>query len=312
MTCLKCGANNIEGSSFCIKCGANLKEIQGTSFVNATSMQNDQQINIQPEQPIFNQPQSINQFQTYNQVQSNNQYYANNQQVVEQPINNSNISSAPLNYLMYIIAVLLKPFKSFKDEEAKLNNTKTAFILTMIMSCAATIINLLKLIFEKVRVYNYDYTIKSEYVWRWDNLKKIDWFQAIGKNFLIYLCVILSIAIVFYIGSLIVKKELQFIKSLSIAATSIIPALISTLILSPLLGKIWNPLSIVFMVLGCSYSLIILYELVNDDLKLEGDVKIYFNLVCFGLLVVAAYYVFMNLFMSSTLGGLSDLLDLFG
>ena len=38
MTCPKCGANNIDGSSFCIKCGANLKELQNSTPIDTTNI----------------------------------------------------------------------------------------------------------------------------------------------------------------------------------------------------------------------------------------------------------------------------------
>ena len=116
MTCPNCGANNIDGSSFCIKCGTNLKDVQVNINVNNAPMQSEQPMNNQQEQPV-QQP-------VYNnQPQNNYQQPMNNQ-------NNVNVSNAPLNYLMYIVAILLKPFKCFKEEETKLCNTKTYLIFS--------------------------------------------------------------------------------------------------------------------------------------------------------------------------------------
>lgn len=298
MICPNCGTTNIDGSSFCIKCGSSLQVMQQTP-INPIPNQNVEQVQqpmMQPEQPVIQQ--------NYNQ------------NIVEPQINsqNSNVSTASLNYLMYILAVLTKPIKGFKDEEAKLNNTKTAFIFTLIVTAAMTIINLFKTIISVVRVYDFSFSKGDTYSWQWENLKDIKFVEVIGKNFLIYACAILSIAIVFYIGSLIIKKQLNFIKSLSIATTSIIPAVIGFMILSPLGNLIWEPLSIIFSVAGLTYSLIILYELINNELKLEGDMKVYFNLACFGLLIFAGYFAYMKLFMPSVSSGINevnDLLDFF-
>ena len=289
MICPKCSANNIDGSSFCIRCGENLKEIQQREPINEAPVQNEQNNNFQ-QQPVYN-----------NQPQNN----------FQQPMNVTNVNTAPLNYLMYIIAVLLKPFKSFKDEEAKLNNSKTSFIFALIVTGAMTLINLITTIFATVRVASYSWSDGYKYSWEWSNLKNIKWLEVIGKNFLIYACVILAITLVFYLGSLIIKKQLSFIKSLSISTTSVIPTVIGSMVLSPLAGMIWNPLSIVFMVGGAVYSLVILYELMNEELKLEGDTKIYFNLVCLGILAVAGYYAYIELFMSSVTSSLNGLMDLF-
>lgn len=285
MICSKCGANNIEGSSFCIKCGANLKEIQQSQSFNREPIQSQQQVSVQQENQIYNQ-QQVN---TQQNIQKTNE--------------------GSLNYFSYIIAVLLKPFKSFNEEEVKLSNAKNSLILTLIITIAMTLVNLVTTIFTTVRVSDFNWSSGYTYSWQWENLKYINWGSAIGKNFFIYLCAIFAVAAVFYIGSLIVKRELNFIKSLSITVTSILPAIICSMIISPLIGKIWSPLSIVFTSVGIIYSLIILYELMNTELKLDKDKKIYFNLVCYGILTIAGYYAFIKLFASST--GLDGLLNLF-
>lgn len=304
MICPNCGANNIYGSSFCIKCGLNLKQQLQTNNVNSISIQNEKPMNNQPAQTIQQQNQPI---QQQSQPIYNNEIKNN----YEQSINNVNASPEPLNYLMYIIGILTKPFKQFKEEESKLNNPKNSFILALIITVFMTIINLFKIIFSTVRVASYSWTKGYTYEWQWDNLKNIKWIEVIGKNFLIYVSVIFLVALVFYLGSLIIKKQLSFIKSLSITATSVIPAVFGIMILSPLGGMIWSHLSIIFSAVGGIYTLIILYELINNELQLEGDKKVYFNLICFGIIAVAGYYAFMKLFTSSISSGFDNLLDLF-
>ncbi len=283
MNCPKCGAENMNGSTFCIKCGTNLQELQSMNHVV-----NNAPMNEQVAQSTF--------------VGSQNQ-------TTQQP--NNPVSTASLNYFMYIIAILLKPFKCFQEEETKLNNPKTSVILALVVSVVMTIINMVKTILTTVRVSSYSWTEGHTSSWQWDNLQNIKWLELIGKNFLIYVCIIFAITLVFYLGGLVAKKQLSFIKSLSIAATSVIPAVFGIMILSPLGGMIWSPLSIVFMVVGAVYTLIILYELMNSELKLEKDAKIYFNLICFGILAVAGYYAYMKLFMSSVAGGLDNIMDMF-
>lgn len=337
MNCPNCGTLNNQNSKFCIKCGNQLSTNDAEQMISIpinepVSTISHSENNMYPGEQIQSNNSDMNYMKSeYNQSTQNinsTDYQSNDnvgiqgnvyqrpvytQTTTQQSVNSgsSNVSTAPLNYLMYIIAVLIKPFKSFKDEETKLNNTKQSFILALIISGAMTIINLIKTIFSTVRVVSYSWTKGYTYSWEWDNLKNIKWLEVIGKNFLIYAGIILAIALVFYLGSLIVKKELNFVKSLSIASTAIIPVVIGAMIISPLVGKIWNPLSVVFTVVSGTYSLIILYELMNDKLKLDEDIKIYFNVVCLGILAVAGYYVYMKLLMSSVTDGLNGLLDLF-
>ena len=288
MNCTNCGTYNNPQSKFCIKCGNALNTDNLNQANELNQNVNPQQSYQQPVQPQMQQP--INNVQTTQAV---------------------NVNTSPLNYLMYLIAILIKPFQCFKEEEDKLNNGKTSIILTLIVTVVMTLSNLIQTILSTVRVASYSWTDGYTYSWQWDNLKNIKWLEVIGKNFLIYAGIILAITIVFYLGSLVVKKQLSFIKSLSISATSVIPAVCGAMILSPILGMIWSPLSMVFTIIGLVYSLIILYELMNNELNLEKDKKIYFNLVCFGILIIAGYYAYMKLFMSSVTGGLDNILDLF-
>lgn len=288
MNCTNCGTYNNPQSKFCIRCGKVLN-------VDNLNQSNGLNQNVNPQQNY--------QYQTQIQMQ--------------QPINNVqaaqsvSVNSAPLNYFMYLIAILIKPFQCYKEEENKLNNSKTSIILTLIVTVVMTLSNLIQTILYTVRVESFSLMNDSTYSWQWDNLKDIKWLEVIGKNFLIYAGIILAITIVFYLGSLVVKKQLSFIKSLSISATSAIPAVCGAMILSPILGMIWSPLSMVFTIVGLVYSLIILYEFMNNELNLEKDKKIYFNLVCFGILIISGYYAYMKLFMSSLTGGLDNILDLF-
>ncbi len=288
MNCTNCGTYNNPQSKFCIKCGNALN----TDKLNQT-MSNELNQNVITQQ-------------NYQQVV---------QPQMQQPINNVeisqtvNVNTSPLNYLMYLIAVLIKPFQCFKEEESKLSNGKTSIILTLIVTVIMTLANLIKTIIFTVRVADISLFEGSSYKWQWENLKYIKWVEVIGKNFLIYAGIILAITIVFYFGGLVLKKQVSFVKSLSISATSVIPAVCAVMILSPILGMIWSPLSMVLTIIGFAYSLIILYELMNSELNLEKDKKIYFNLVCFGLLIIAGYYAYMKLFISPVVDELGSVLD---
>lgn len=300
MTCPNCGANNIDGSSFCIKCGTNLKDVQVNINVNNAPIQSEQPMNNQQEQPV--------QRPVYNnQPQNNYKQPMNNQ-------NNVNVSNAPLNYLMYIVAILLKPFKCFKEEEAKLRNTKTSLIFSSIIAGAMMLITLFKAMIAVVFTKTMDYsTFKYKTSVDFSRLKDLDWLSLIGKNLLIFAGVIVSIALVYYIVSLIFKKSTNFIKMLSISATSLIPYIVLGMIVSPLIGKIWAPLSIFAMIIGVVYSLLIFINLINDDLVFDSvDSKIYFHLICLSILGSAGYYLFMKLMVSSVSNNLNDLLNLFG
>ena len=243
-------------------------------------------------------------------VQEKTVYY----QQPSNPQQNNNVSNAPFNYLMYIVAILLKPFECFKEEESKLCNTKTSFIFSAIIAGAMMLITLVKSMIAVVVTKSMDYsTLKYKTNIDFSKLKDLDWFSLIGKNFLIFAGIIVSIALVYYIVSLMFKKSTNFIKVLSISATSLIPYIVLGMIASPLVGKIWAPLSMIAVVIGVVYSMLIFINLMNADLAFDSvDIKIYFHLICLSILGIAGYYLGMKLILSSLSTNLNDLLNLFG
>jgi len=290
MICPNCNTENNTNSKFCIRCGSNLIGQTIPTEQNLNQFNMNQQI-IEPQVQTYNQPQ-----------------------MASQPINNSSVSYAPLNYLMYIIAVLLKPFKCVKEEESKLSNPKTALILSSIVAGAMMLIDLLKTMISSVFVKTMDLTtFQYKTTMELSNLKNLDYLSLIGKNLLMYAGIIVAITLVYYLASLVFKKSLNFIKTLSIAATSLLPYVILGMVVSPILGKIWAPLSIVALVIGIVYSVLIFFNLINNEVDLENtDLKIYFHLICLSILGIAGYYLFVNMLTSSITGELDNILNMFG
>ena len=292
MICPKCGTNNNDGSSFCIRCGANLIENNMTPQPN-NNVQNNEYL----EQPI-NQPMNN---QTV-QPQINSLSY-------QQPINS--VNNTQLDYFNYMFNAFLKPIECFKKEENKFNDTKTSIIFSSIIAVIIMIINLIKTMISAILTKSFDYTtFKTKTTIDFSKLKDLNYLDLIGKQLLIYAGIILVIALVYYLASLVIKKQTIFTKMLAISATSVMPFVILGMVISPILGKIWTPLSIISLVIGVVYSLLIFITLINKDITFDNeDKKIYFNLVCLSILGSALYYVYIKLLISSKV---SDLLDFFG
>ena len=88
-------------------------------------------------------------------------------------------------------------------------------------------------------------------------------------------------------------------KSLAIVVSAFIPGVIGGMIVGPLLSFIYTPLSMLVIALSIVYSITILYELINDELKLESDQKVYFNIVCYSVIIVIGYFAFTKLIASN-------------
>lgn len=301
MICSKCGTQNVEESKFCIGCGNNLELYkQQTQY---TSMQNQ---NSAYQQPI---QQNVNMMNNVEPISQQTQYNDYQQQNISTSNSNISVSMSISECFFVVLAVILKPFTTFKEELNKLDDFKNSIILSLFISIIATLITLVKTMFSIVRVTSY---WSKEVKWDWENLKEINYVQVIGKNFLIYLGIIVAIACVYYIGSLIVKKQTNFSRLLGISAISVVPMLICSSILSPLLTMVSAQLGMGITIIGGVYTVIILYETINSEILLEGNIKIYFNLVCLSILAIAVYYLYMKVFMGSVSNSVSNILDMFG
>ena len=270
MKCPKCGAESMEGSTFCVKCGTNMKEFKEEVHEEIEQAKPDVEETHEVKEEIKSEP-------------------------VRESSGGVAAATAPLNYLMYLVSSVMKPKTTFEEEKEKLKDTKNAMVLAVISAGIMTILNVISTIITTVRVTS----IFSETKWVWENLKYIKWFEVIGKNFLIYAGIIFAIAGVFYIASLIIKKESNFMRLLSISATSMIPFAICGMLLSPIGGIIWSTLTLVFIIVGITYSLSILYNLLNLEIKIDGDIKIYFYAACTAVLLIAGYYICLKLIVGT-------------
>lgn len=238
-----------------------------------------------------------------------NQIGPNEQTYQKQPVNNDNYNSkiSTSEYFFIILAVILKPFSSLKEELNKFNIVKNSVVLSLLVSLIATLITLIRTMFTSVRVKSY---WSSEVNWVFENLKEINYIKVVGINFLIYLGIIILIACIYYIGSLIIKKQTSFSRLLGISAISIVPAIICFSILSPLLSIIYAPLGTIITIIGVVYATIIIYEAINNEILLEKDSKFYFNLVCLSIIFIVIYYLYTKAFISSQ-NSINSILNMF-
>ena len=282
MICPNCGTENMDSSKFCVGCGKNLV---------SPSIQNN----------TFEQSNTMN-MQSQNYINNNSNTYDNYR---------VNVSNDKMQYIFVILAVILKPFTTFKEEIEKFSSLKNSIIMSLIMSIFATLVVLIQTMFNAIREVSYFSTDTS---WNFDNLKSLDYAQIIGRNFLVYLGIIVAIATVYYIASLIAKKQTNFSKLLGISATAISPFIICALIISPLVSLIYAPLSIIISIIGGCYTIVIVYEMMNSEISLEGNAKFYLNLICLSILAISVYFLYTRVFMSTTVlpSSVDSILDMFG
>ena len=323
MKCSSCGADNINGSSFCVKCGANLvnQQVSNPSVSNDQSNQNiasNLPDNNQMNSNITNNPSDPNlvdngtnsNLNSLNNPAGNatngNDNNSNNQQSSGET--NVAVSTEPIKYPAFIFSFLLHPFKTYKDEETKLSNSKNSLILASIVVVAMVLFGFLSNAINVVFSKQMDYKMsKLKTVVDFKNLKLLDYKTLLGKNLLIYAGVILLVTIVFYIANLIVKKSPNFMKLLSISAVSFLPVAVVTMLASPIVARISYAVSAVLSIIGIIYTIVVLFVLINHESNIEaGDVKIYYNAICASVIAIGLYFLLSRLIMGIVAGGISN------
>ncbi len=273
--CPNCGITNLANAKFCIKCGANLEvnnnmnsELQNNNFDNGT----------------YNNMNNTNNVNSYN---------------------NNQVSSGKLDYVKYLLGSLLKPYDTYKNNESTLGDIKNASILTLIVVGIMTTINLLSTMISAVRHKSF---FSGEVTWNWDNLGDVEYFKVIGLDLLVYAGIIAAIAGVYYLGSLVIKKNAKFSNLIGAATTSVVPFATCSLLLSPILSMIYSPLGIATTVVGFVYTLVTLIELVNDIVVIDNkNTRIYYHLVCLSTVIIVGGFIAYKVLVNSIFGGLDSL-----
>lgn len=287
VVCSKCGTANASNTNFCVNCGNNLNPTIGITPSPALPSE-EPNINPMPVEPPVNE----------NKVQPP-------VKPVEQPVYNNVQTSAPssspvagkINFLQYIIGAVLKPFDTFKKDEDNLGNFKNVGILALIVIGVMTVLGILQTILSVVRVASF---WTDEVQWVWENLKHINFIKVIGQCLLIYAGILFAISGVYFLASLVIKKEVKFPKLLGAVVTAFIPMALASSLVSPLASLIYSPLGGCITIVGIIYAVVILLELVNDLIKIENpNTRIYFHLICLSILVIGGIFIAYKLVLGS-------------
>lgn len=255
MNCPNCNSVNAEGSLYCVNCGTKLTP------------------NTQVTQTIQN-----------TQV-------AQNVQNTPQPNHNESKKTFNFNlkeYISIILSFLLKPFSTLGEHISKFSDFTYSLVMMLMVSVVGGILSLLKAMVNAVVVTSI-FTNKTSLVW--ENLKNVKYFSTLIGGIFGYAVIILFIAVIYYFACLIVKKEVSFPKFLGISSLTIIPLILTSLVLSPIFGMIYMHLGVLCSIAGVMYTLVLMYESYNSEMKLDGNVKYYVNTGVLIVLLFAAYLV---------------------
>lgn len=193
---------------------------------------------------------------------------------------------------------LLKPLDSVKEKSTE--DLKQVGITGGILVILMMLVNLIMTMIGSLKSTSIDFwTGKTTTTFSFSNLGDLNYLSLIFKNLFIYALVILAIAGIFYIGSLIIKKEIKFTKLLSITYIATVPFFIGTTVLATILNLIYDQLAIIVSVISSIYAICVFAYLVNDEVKLNGITRIYYNAACFSIIIIAVYFILIKIIESA-------------
>lgn len=196
---------------------------------------------------------------------------------------------------------LIKPLDSMKNKSV--DDIKSVAISGGIISLVMMLVHLITSMINACHVMKFDWIKGTTYTWTAEGLKNLNYFDLTIKSLVIYALVMMVIAFVFYIGSLIIKKTIKYQRILSMVFVAMIPIVLGGMILAPIFSLIYNHLGVIIYVISFIYAVIIFGTLLNEELKLEGSIKLYYNTICYSVLVLTAYFILINK-VSSLFSGL--------
>lgn len=282
MICKNCGKENENNSKFCIYCGGNLMD------------------NVQPVEPVVQNAEPT--------VQSAPvQEPVNVVPPVATPAPAKKESSFVKDYFNKVKNYLLKPLDSINESD----DIKTVSIFGGIFVGLMVVINLLMTMISSLKQTSYDLWGNATSTFTFDNLGDLDYVGLIFKNLLIYAAVILAVAGIFYIGTLIIKKEVKFPKLLNIVFVTVIPYFLGSVVAGTILGLIYSPLANIVSIVSIVYAIAIFVYLTNKTVQLEGMKCVLYNAACYGTIILITYFVIVKFIMSAITGIGSSISSMF-
>lgn len=202
-----------------------------------------------------------------------------------------------LGCLMFILNVILKPVSTLKDKLESYSNIKTAGILVVLVSFGRMIINLfgnmISTIFTKeiTNYWNGDTKLSINF----ENLKELDYLSLIFKEFFVFIVVVAALAGIYYIVAMIMKKNANYLKLVTIATVSFIPSIVIGSFVSIIVSYIYAPLATFLVCAAFIYSFLTFVNAMDDELDIDdSNLKVYFHTICLTVVIIVVYYVAVN------------------
>lgn len=182
----------------------------------------------------------------------------------------------------------MKPMETIEEDKKEYRVPAKAFTLGGIVTAVTMILYFFSRILQTIFMKNAKPSL--------DYLEGFKCFKTLGVGFLIAAGFILVVASVYYLASLVVKKDSHYGELVFVGTIAVLPLVLAITIVAPILSYIWEPLKTAVMLIAFIYSLLIVVVPVSKTATLaKEDHKIYFHLVCLSIICVVCYFVYVNL-----------------
>lgn len=272
MICIKCGAKNKKGAAFCSKCGNALEVIEEKKV---TKKKIEKKEEVKEETPVEN----VNVIEEKTGVDFENK---------KDDITITIDKQKYISLWNYIVDGIFRPIttneKTLKDGNDMEEAITRVFKVGVVGMLVNLVMTMIRSIFVKTPTLDGFKTVIDV-----TGLKELDYLSLIFKNLIIYLIIMCLVACIYYLGSLVLKKELKFENLLTISANSFIEVIATFIFLYQIVILFSVKLSIVVLILGMILYMLVLTKNISKEIKLNDPNKeILFHVCSIGLLLLIA------------------------
>ena len=295
MICKKCGAKNKKGASFCSKCGNTLdQEEKKTTKKKTTKIVEEKEI----EKPIEEEVKKpeVNKIEGKTGVDFSNK---------EDDITITIDKQKYISLWNYIVSGIFKPIttneETLKDDNTMEEAITRVFKVGVVGMLVNLVMTMIRSVFVKTPTLEGFKTVIDV-----TGLKDLDYLSLIFKNVIIYLVIMALVACLYFIGSLVVKKEIKMERLLTISANSFIELIATIIFLYQLVSLFSIKLSFVVLALGMILYVLVLTKNISKEIKLNDPNKeILFHICTLGIVLLivmqsveSAFSAYLNGFIS--------------
>lgn len=210
--------------------------------------------------------------------------------------NSFDFKAIVMGCLNFIISVMLKPISALKEKIKNYSDFKSAGIFVLFVSIANVLINLISEMISAVFVKQTNYfSGKTKLEVSFDNLGNLDYFDLIVKQLFWSIVIVAAVAGIYYIVSMIMKKNVNYFRLCTIFSVSFVPVYVISLV-SVIVNYIYTPLSLFLVFAAFIYSFLIFIHAIDNEIEFKDvDCKVFFHTICLTVVFIVSYYVLTNM-----------------